>query len=83
MIVNTGGVIDSLFSDLPYGYKIFISDGSGRLIVFVNTSAGFLSDSTYWRVSDSISVTGFSAQYNKTYEVEPGMGSDIKVFRNN
>jgi hypothetical protein len=83
MVVNTGGVIDSLVSDLPYGYKIFINDGSGRLIVFVNVSAGFLSDTIHWRVSDSISVTGFLAQYGTKYEVEPWKGTDLKVFRNN
>jgi DNA/RNA endonuclease YhcR with UshA esterase domain len=83
MIVNTGGVIDSLDSDLPYGYKIYINDGSGRLIIFVNTSAGFLSDTIHWRVSDSISVTGFLAQYGTKYEVEPCKGTDIKVFPNN
>lgn len=83
VVINTSGIIDSIHSDLPYGYKIYINDGSGLLNIFVNTSAGFLSDTTQWRVSDSISVIGFSAQYGAKYEVEPRMRKDIKVFPNN
>jgi DNA/RNA endonuclease YhcR with UshA esterase domain len=83
MIVSTGGIIDSLHSDLPYGYKIFINDGSGLLNIFVNASAGFLGDTTEWKISDSISVIGFSAQYGAEYEVEPVVRKDISVFPKN
>jgi DNA/RNA endonuclease YhcR with UshA esterase domain len=83
MIVNTCGIIDSLHSDLPYGYKIYINDGSGLLNIFVNTSAGFLGDTTQWKVSDSISVNGFSAQYGAEYEVEPVVRKDISIFPKN
>jgi DNA/RNA endonuclease YhcR with UshA esterase domain len=83
MIVRTGGIIESLHSDLPYGYKIYINDGTGLLNIFVNTSAGFLGDTILWRISDSISVTGFSAQYGAEYEVEPVMRQDISVLLKN
>ena len=83
MIVNTSGIIESISNDLPYGYKIYINDGSGLLNIFVNTSAGFLGDTTQWRVSDSISVIGFSAQYGAEYEVEPVMRQDISVLLKN
>jgi len=83
MIVYTSGIIESLRNDLPYGYKIYINDGSGLLNIFVNTSAGFLGDTTQWRVSDSISVIGFSAQYGAEYEVEPVMRQDISVLLKN
>jgi DNA/RNA endonuclease YhcR with UshA esterase domain len=83
MIVNTSGIIESLRNDLPYGYKIYINDGSGLLNIFVNTSAGFLGDTTQWRVSDSISVIGFSAQYGAEYEVEPVIRQDISVLLKN
>jgi hypothetical protein len=83
MIVNTGGIIYSLHNDLPYGYKIYINDGSGLLNIFVNTSAGLLGDTTQWKVSDSISVIGFSAQYGTEYEVEPVVRKDISVFPKN
>ncbi len=82
MLVNTGGIIESLHSDLPYGYKIYINDGSGLLNIFVNASSGFLGDTTLWKVSDSISVIGFSAQYGAEYEVEPVMRQNISVLKN-
>ena len=80
MIIHTTGIIDSLVSDLPYGYKIYINDGSGLLNIFVNTSTGLLSDTTKWRLLDSISIIGFSAQYRAEYENEPRIKKDIKVF---
>jgi DNA/RNA endonuclease YhcR with UshA esterase domain len=82
IIVCTGGIVESLHSDLPYGYKIYINDGTGLLNIFVNASTNFLNDTTQWKVSDSIFVIGFSAQYGKTYEVEPRTASDIKVVPN-
>jgi DNA/RNA endonuclease YhcR with UshA esterase domain len=83
MIIHTSGIIDSLANDQPYGYKIYINDGSGPLTVFVNTSTGLLSDTTQWKVCDSLSVIGFSAQYGTAYENEPRMAKDIKVFPKN
>lgn len=83
MLVNTGGIIETLHSDLPYGYKMYINDGTGLLNIFVNTSAGFLSDTTIWKVSDSITVIGFSAQYGAEYEVEPVVRQNIIVYPTN
>jgi hypothetical protein len=83
MIIHTCGIIDSLVNDLPYGYKIYINDGSGPLNIFVNASTGLLSDTTQWKVLDSLSVVGFSAQYKTAYENEPRMAKDIKVFPKN
>jgi len=83
MIVRTSGTIDSLFSDLPYGYKVYINDGSGLLNVFINTSTGLLSDTTQWNISDRLSISGFSAQYNREYEIEPRTKEDIQVFTTN
>lgn len=80
LLVHTGGVIDSLKGDLPYGCKLFINDGSGTLTVFINTSTGLLDGKTLWKASDSLSVTGFSAQYNGTFEIEPRSLDDIQVF---
>ena len=80
LLIHTSGIIDSLFDDEPYGYKVFIDDGSGQLNIFVNTSTGLLSDTANWQLSDSLSVTGFSAEYNTDYENCPRIASDIQVF---
>ncbi|MBL4708379.1 MAG: hypothetical protein JKY48_08090 [Flavobacteriales bacterium] len=83
MILHTSGIIDSLFNDLPYGYKVYINDGSGLLNIFINTSTGLLSDTIEWQISDSFSVTGFSAQYDTEYEIEPRTRDDMQVFTDN
>ncbi len=80
LLVHTGGILDSLKGDLPYGYKLFINDGSGTLTVFVNTSTGLLDGISPWKVLDSLSVTGFLAQYDGTFEIEPRVLGDIRVL---
>ncbi len=62
-------------SDLPYGYKFFVDDGSGELTIFVNTQTGI--DLTGLAVGQSVRVTGFSSQFDTHYEIDPRSPSDI------
>ncbi|MEU4742644.1 hypothetical protein AB0G02_19575, partial [Actinosynnema sp. NPDC023658] len=66
-------------SDLPYGSKFSVDDGSGRLTIFVNTQTGI--DLTGLVVGQSVRVTGFSSQYDTHYEIDPRFPSDIAVHR--
>ncbi len=83
LIIHTSGIIDSLSNDLPYGYKVFINDGSGPLDIYINVPTGLLVDSTAWQLSDSISVVGFSGQYDTEYENDPRTENDVQVFSRN
>lgn len=60
---------------LPYGYKVTVDDGSGPILVFVNTQTGI--DVGALRAGDRIAVTGFSSQYESHYEVDPRSPADI------
>jgi hypothetical protein len=64
-------------SDLPYGYKFFVDDGSGELTIFVNTQTGI--DLTGLAVGQTVRVTGFSSQYDTHYEIDPRFPADIVV----
>ncbi len=62
-------------SDLPYGFKFFVDDGSGELTIFVNTQTTI--DLTGLAVGQTVSVTGFSSQYTTHYEIDPRFPADI------
>ena len=66
-------------SDLPYGYKFHVDDGSGELTIFVNTQTGI--DLTGLAVGRTVRVTGFSSQFDTHYEIDPRSPADITVRR--
>ena len=66
-------------SDLPYGYKFFVDDGSGELTIFVNTQTGI--DLTGLAVGRTVRVTGFSSQFDTHYEIDPRFPADITARR--
>jgi hypothetical protein len=63
-------------SDLPYGFKFFVDDGSGELTIFVNTQTTI--DLTGLAVGQTVSVTGFSSQFDTHYEIDPRFPADIR-----
>ena len=78
LVKVTGNITQTFQDDSPYGYKLYINDGSGEVQVFVHVSAGF--DAAALRVLTSgqrLTVTGLAAQYESTYEVAPRQPSDL------
>ena len=70
-----GRITEGPASDLPYGFKLFIDDGSGKTQIFVNVQTGI--DVRGLSVGDLVSVTGFSGQFETQAEVEPRRPEDI------
>lgn len=83
LILQVTGRIDSLKNDMPYGYKVFINDGSGPLTIFFNDKIGLMESIATLKLMDSISVIGLSASYNGIYEIEPRGTYDFKVLSSN
>jgi DNA/RNA endonuclease YhcR with UshA esterase domain len=78
LVKVSGNVTQTFQDDSPYGYKLYINDGSGEVQVFVHVSAGF--DPNMLRAltaGQRITVTGLAAQYETTYEVAPRQPSDL------
>jgi uncharacterized protein YdeI (BOF family) len=73
-----GTITQPVFNDPPFGSIIFINDGSGEVHSFVNTSTGI--DVSGLHQGQTIEVTGFSGQFEASYEVDPRFQSDIKVI---
>lgn len=74
-----GMMTRAVVSDLPYGYRIFLDDGTGEVQVFVSASTRIETRSL--QQGQRLSVTGFSGQYEDHYEVSPRFPSDIVPLR--
>jgi DNA/RNA endonuclease YhcR with UshA esterase domain len=72
----TGTITKPVGNDLPYGYRVFINDGSGEIQAFIHRTTGIRVESL--QPGRRISVTGLSGQYEDHYEVMPRAPSDIR-----
>jgi len=75
-----GTVTRPVGDDRPYGYKIFLDDGSGETQVFVPVSTG-IDPSTLpdLQVGRRLAAVGFSGRFNETYEVILRFAADLTV----
>lgn len=71
----SGKITRAVVSDLPYGFRIFLNDGTGEIQIYVNASTKI--DVSGLQPGQRLSVTGFCGQYNDHYEIEPRFRSDI------
>jgi len=74
----SGTITQPVFNDPPYGFIIFIDDGSGEVHSFVCTSTGI--DVSGLSQGQTIEVTGFSGQFAAAYEVDPRTQDDIRIL---
>ncbi|HEU4871061.1 MAG TPA: hypothetical protein VFT08_09455 [Pyrinomonadaceae bacterium] len=73
----TGTITQPIVNDLPFGFIIFVNDGSGEVNVFVCASTGI--DVSGLSAGQTIEVTGFSGQFADHYEVDPRTQDDIRI----
>jgi hypothetical protein len=80
-IVKITGVITApVVNDLPFGFIIFMNDGTGEIHAFVCASTGI--DVRGLQIGQTIEVTGFSGQFADSFEVDPRTQSDLRVVAN-
>jgi len=73
----TGTITQPIVNDLPFGFIIFINDGSGEVHSFVSASTGI--DVSGLSPGQTIEVTGFSGQFANDFEVDPRTQADIRI----
>jgi DNA/RNA endonuclease YhcR with UshA esterase domain len=73
----TGTITQPIVNDLPFGFIVFVNDGSGEINVFVCASTGI--DVSGLSPGQTIEVTGFSGQFADHFEVDPRTQNDIKI----
>ena len=77
LVTITGTITQPIVNDLPFGFIIFINDGSGEVHSFVCASTGI--DVSSLSPGQTISVTGFSGQFANDFEVDPRTQDDIRI----
>lgn len=80
-LIEVGGTITQMvMDDSPYGFKVYVDDGSGEIQVFVHIVDGVpVIDLSLLTLGETISTVGLSAQYEETYEVTPRMTNDLQA----
>jgi len=77
LVTITGTITQPIINDLPFGFIVFINDGSGEVHSFVAASTGI--DVSALSPGQTIEVTGFSGQFANDFEVDPRTQADIRI----
>jgi hypothetical protein len=72
-------VAQPIGSDLPFGYRLFVDDGSGEVQVYVYASTHI--DLNGLQPGQPVRVVGLSGQYADHYELWPRAPGDIRRIR--
>lgn len=73
-----GTVVTQPEQDAPWGWKVMIDDGTGAVMVFLDSETDTRAD--VFHPGDTVEVTGFAGQYDDHYEVVPRGQADIRVL---
>ena len=75
LVVVEGRIVGDIADDRPWGWKIYLDDGSGKLLVFVASETGI--DVSRLRPGHTLKVAGISARYQQHVELLPRSQADI------
>ena len=74
----TGTITQPIVNDLPFGFIVFIDDGSGEVHAFVCASTGI--DVNGFSPGQTIDVTGFSGRFAGTSRSNPASRATSAVL---
>ena len=80
LVTITGTITQPIVNDLPFGFIVFINDGSGEVHAFVCASTGI--DVSGLSPGQTVEITGFSGEFAGAFEVDPRTQDDIRVITN-
>ncbi|HJT29283.1 MAG TPA: hypothetical protein VJ784_17860 [Pyrinomonadaceae bacterium] len=78
LVTITGTITQPVVNDLPFGFIIFVNDGSGEVHSFVCASTGI--DVSGLSPGQTVEITGFSGEFAGAFEVDPRIQDDIRVI---
>ena len=78
LVTITGTITQPIINDLPFGFIVFINDGSGEVHAFVCASTGI--DVSGLSPGQTVEITGFSGEFAGSFEVDPRTQDDIRVI---
>ncbi len=68
-------IISDIVDDRPWGWKIYLDDGSGKLLVFIAPATKI--DVSNFHAGQTLNVIGFSGRYEQNIELLPRTPADI------
>jgi DNA/RNA endonuclease YhcR with UshA esterase domain len=78
-LMKITGTVTQILGDLPYGYKVFVNDGSGETQIFFAASTGVNPFTLpFIQLGARITAVGFSTQFQTQYEILPRHRLDIR-----
>jgi DNA/RNA endonuclease YhcR with UshA esterase domain len=79
LVVVEGEITRGPIDDLPFGYQVYINDGSGEVQIFIPASTGINPFNIPWiQVGESLEATGLSSQFLANLEVLPRSRADLR-----
>jgi hypothetical protein len=80
LVEITGTVTRPVGNDLPFGYSVFVDDGSGEVQIFIAASTGVNPfNIPFIEVGAQITAVGQSGQFLTQFEVLPRFRGDLHV----
>jgi uncharacterized repeat protein (TIGR01451 family) len=79
-LVQMEGVVAGMPSSCGSAYNITLNDGSGPATVRIEAATGINLCDLGIQDGDMLGVTGFSTQFQTTYQVKPRSVSDLELF---
>ena len=78
-LMKITGTVTRIINDIPYGYKVFVNDGSGETQIFIAASTGVNPYRfSFIQVGARITAVGFSSQFQTEYEILPRTNLDLR-----
>ena len=78
LVEVTGTVTRPVGNDLPFGYSVFVDDGSGEVQIFISASTGINPFAIpFIEVGARITAVGQSGQFQTQFEVLPRFRGDL------
>jgi uncharacterized protein YdeI (BOF family) len=74
-----GKITQAPQSDAPYGFKFTVNDGSGDIVIFINTQTRIAMRGL--TMGKELRITGFSSQYDTHFEIDPRSPADISAAK--
>ena len=79
LVEITGTLSRPIVNDLPFGYQVFVDDGSGETQIFIAASTGINPFKIpFLEKGAEITAVGYSGQFLGQYEVLPRHRGDIR-----
>lgn len=81
LVLVRGRIHGSVGDDRPYGWKLYVDDGSGQALVFIATNTGI--DVSRFQEGQQVAVTGVCSQFADHYEIQPRTQGDLQIVSGN